>query len=782
MSEQPTFFTGRIAQVSRRHRLPFIIASVVVLVVGIGLLGVGADTEIEGGGKGESGRAFVLLEDRFQTAEGAPSEVIVFSHPTLTVDDPEYRATVEGLMDRLRELRVEQAETRGGTSVTSSTRIVSSTLTHYDIGAPREQSPLVAAGAAGGDVSFASATLEGELVRSAAASVPAAIDKIDLVVDEVEAYQAASDGFTISIGGDASAGSQSDTLLQEDFGIASTFSLPITLIIMLIATGVLLSAIFPIVLAFAGIFVSLGILAVISQFFPLEAIYIQVVLFMGLAAGIDYALFLIMRYRSERLEGTEALAFRESLSPQDAIVRGWSNTGKNVSIAATTTVLALLGMFFVGDPVFASLAIAAIVVIVVSWAMAIVFLPAFTGEGMRRFRVPWLSRTHLAGADSFLNPLASRVVAFSWRHPLPVTVISAGFLAVIAIPLFTLNLAFNGAAALHDDVRAKVAFIALEENFTLGLTAPARVVVDAGKNQNVFDPAIQGGVEALRASIIATNESAAQAGEHVPFGQPISVELNDAGDTEVINVPLNADVGQQEAFDAIDLLRGELVPAAFDDTPAVQALVTGASAGNVDFRDNIQARTPIVLGFVVISAFVTLLVMYRSPMIAFMAVTLNGLAVASSYGILVVVFQEGYALESILNFKATGIIESWLPLFVFSILFGISMDYITFAIGRIKELHDDGMATDEAVLEGTRGGFGTVFSAALIMIAVAAIFAFMRNIGIQQFGFAVAVAVLIDATLILAVLLPAAARLAGERLWWLPSWLEWLPGKPAKGT
>jgi RND superfamily putative drug exporter len=263
----------------------------------------------------------------------------------------------------------------------------------------------------------------------------------------------------------------------------------------------------------------------------------------------------------------------------------------------------------------------------------------------------------------------------------------------------------------------------------------------------------------------------------VPFAEPFSTSINRGGDTELIDIPVNADTGDEEALDAVDLLRQELIPDAFPDE-SVQALVGGQTAANVDFSDDIGARTPLVIAFVVITAFLVLVVLYRSIVIPLIAVILNLLAVGAAYGVLILVFQEGYALEGLLEFEATGIVEVWLPLFVFTIMFGISMDYLTFAIGRVQELHYRGWSTENAIVEGIRGSFGVVFSAAVIMIAVAAVFAMMRLLAIQQMGFALAVAVLFDATLILVVLLPAMMRLANDRLWYLPSWLSWIPGGP----
>ena len=766
------FFTARVGAWANRHRwlvlslgLLAFLGSIVVLA------GVGANTDVEGGGKGDSGKAAQLLEERFGTVEGAPTELVIFEHATLSVDDRTYQETVTGLMNELRSLRAERTTRSGDTEVTTSTRVVASTVTHYDTGESRDASPLVRARAGSGDVTFASVALEGELDSSAASAAPAAVEEVDQVISVVAEWQAAHPDFTILVGGDASQTEQITELINEDFGRAALISTPLTFAIMLLAMGSLLAAILPIVLAYVGIVVTLAVLAVVSQAVPLGESYTQVVLLVGLGAGVDYGLFLLTRFRR---------AHQEGVAIRDAVFATWNTAGRNVFIAATTTVIALCGMFFVGDPIFTGFGVGAIVTIVLAAAVAMTLVPAATGGAINRLRVPLVGKHPLAGDDSPLNPIFGRIVGFSCTRPAPVTAAASLVLVVTAFPLFNLNLGFNGARSLSDEIEAKAAFLTLEENFTLGLSSPIEVVVDAGESENVFDPRIQGGIASLEAAVAQENERAEAEGERRPFGSPITTRSNDAGDTEVLGIPVNADVGDAEAIAARNLLREQLIPPAFQDAPFEQVLTGGATAGFADFEENISSKTPIALAFVFLTSFIVLVAMYRSLVIGFLAVVLNGLAVGAAYGLLRVVFQDGWALEGVLNFDATGIIEAWLPLFVFTITFGISMDYLTFAIGRVKEAHDRGLSTDESVNQAVRTASGTVAMAAVVMIAVALTFAFTRFFAIQQFGFTLAVVVFVDATVVLLFLLPASMRLAGERLWYLPSWLEWLPGGGAK--
>ncbi|HSI97357.1 MAG TPA: MMPL family transporter, partial [Gaiellaceae bacterium] len=613
------FFTARVGAWANRHRWLVLSLGLVAFVGSIVVLaGVGANTDVEGGGTGDSGKAVALLEERFGTVEGAPTELVIFEHPTLTVDDPAYRETVSGLMSELRSLRAERATRRGDTGVTTSTRVVASTVTHYETGAPRDASPLVAVREGRGDVTFASVALEGELDASPASTAPAAVEEVEQVTDVVAGWQAEHPEFGILVGGDASQTEQITTLINEDFGRAALISTPLTLVIMLLAMGTVLAAILPIVLAYVGIVVTLALLAIVSQALPLEESYIQVVLLMGLGAGVDYGLFLLTRFRTARRDGAAI---------PDAVLTTWNTAGRNVFIAATTTVIALCGMLLVRDPIFTGLGVGAIVTIVLAATVAMTLVPATSGDAINRFRVPVVGKHPLAGDDSPLNPIIGRIVGFSCRRPAAVTAVAGAALVLLAIPLFNINLGFNGARSLSDEIEAKAAFLALEENFTLGLSSPIEVVVDAGESKNVFDSRIQEAVAKLEAAVVQENEQAEGRGGRRQFGSPITTRFNDAGDTEVVGIPVNADVGDTEAIAARNLLREQLIPPAFEDAPVEQVLTGGLTAGFADFEENISSKTPITLAFVLLTSFVVLVAMYRSLLVGLIAVVLNGLAV-----------------------------------------------------------------------------------------------------------------------------------------------------------
>jgi RND superfamily putative drug exporter len=743
----------RIAMFSARHRRLVALSWVLLVVLAVAAsIAAPANTDIEQSPPGESGDAADLYEERFGVTE-EPQEIVVFEHPTLTVDDPAYQDTVSNLMARLRSLRAVTQQSVSSLPVTESKRIVTGTTTHYDTGLPPEASPFGARLESGGNVTFALVALNGDLAE--------AEEHVEDVIDAVAAAESESQGFQISVGGDASITKQSDKMIEEDLAFALQANIVVTLVILVLAFGALIAAAVPLSLAFAAIIVATGILSLISQLSPLSQVYSEIVLLMGLATGIDYALFVVSRYRSERSHGA---------SDHQALVTAMSTSGKAVVFAGTTVLLAVSGMFLVNDAIFTSLGLAAIVVVALAIVSSVTLLPALLamlGDNVNRLRIPFLGRTG-GGTGGFWGWASDRVLA----RPAVLASVTVIVLLAMASPVLFFNLGFNGSTSLSDDIEAKRALASLKDNFTLGLTSPAIVLVDAGKDRNVFAQDIQSDVREFE-SLVAS-ETVAGGNREAPFGSPIQKEINDAGDTEAIRVPINADTGEQRAIDAVNHIRDDLVPQAFAGSDT-NVLVGGASAANIDFRDNIIFRTPIVFTFVLGLAFIILLLTFRSLVIAAKAIVLNLLSVGAAYGLLVLVFQEGYLLEPVFRFEATGIIESWLPLFLFSILFGLSMDYHMFIMGRIKEAHEHGYSNDEAISIGVKATAGTITNAAAIMCAVAIIFAFTRNIALQQFGFGLAAAIFIDATVIRSILLPASMKLLGERNWFLPRWLEWMP-------
>ena len=441
--------------------------------------------EIEQESPGEAGEALVLFEDRFagdddENAQATTAEFLTFSHPTLTVDDPAYRVTVERLIVELGALRTTSTATLGETSVSSSTRIVADVLMYYDTGLLREDSPFVAAGGNTGDVSFAIVEIVGEDQDAA--------DAVRPVLDAVAAANG-RDGFAIFIGGGASLQRQREEIIDEDFGRALFLNLPITLVILVFAMGALLIAPLPIILAMIGIITATAIITLKSQVIPMADVYSEMVLLMGLATGIDYSLFIVSRYRRERSHG---------LSNEPALQTAMGTSGKSVIFAGATVVLSISGMLLVNDAIFTSLAIASAVVVTMVVIISVTLLPAlllFYRGGVDRLRVPFLSR----GGDEggIWGRISDQVLA---RPAVFATVTTAALLA-LAIPIATFNLGFNGVKSFSEDAEATKALRVLEDSFTLGLVQPAVVVVDAGGSENIFTPEIQQSVSALVASV-----------------------------------------------------------------------------------------------------------------------------------------------------------------------------------------------------------------------------------------------------------------------------------------
>jgi uncharacterized membrane protein YdfJ with MMPL/SSD domain len=746
-------FASRMALWSARHRRAVALGWVAVIAAAFGACSmIPANTDVSQQVPGESGTAQRLYRERFGEVQAPAQEIVVFSSPSRTVDDPVYKETVEGLMTQLTTLRWTESQVLGGTRVVSSKRIVSGTMTYYDIGVPRDVSPFVAPSGSGGDVTFALVSLQENPVD--------AEKHIQPVLDAVKAAEASSDGFTIDSGGGASINKQVNTTIEEDLSRALVLNLCVTLVILLLVFRAPLAALIPLALAVAAVSTASGMLNVFSQIRPVSMVASEMLLLMGLATGIDYALFVVSRFRNERRAGR---------SKEDALRVAAGTSGKAVVFAGCTVVLAVGGMFLVGDPTFTSIGLACIVVVILAVFISVTLLPALlamlSGQ-IDRFGLPFLRGGGEGGG--VWGFITDRVLA----RPAVLATVTLVALLAVAWPLTTLNLGFNGAKGLPDAVQAKKALVTLQDKFTLGLFSPASIIVDAGRNKNVYASDVQSRVNQVMASVQAETESR----DHpdAPYGAPIQTKINDAGDTEVLNIPLNADIGEQKAIDAVDHLRKDIVPAAIDGS-AIKAYVSGDTAANIDFRSNIVFRTPFVFAFVLGLAFLILLLTFRSIVIAIKAIILNLLSVGAAYGLLVLVFQKGWLLEGVLGFEATGIIESWLPLALFTVLFGLSMDYHMFVLSRIKEAHERGASSDESVSIGIKATAGTITSAAVVMVAVAVIFAFTRYIGIKQFGFGLAAAILIDATVIRSILLPASMKLLGEWNWYLPRWLEWLP-------
>ncbi len=586
---------------------------------------------------------------------------------------------------------------------------------------------------------------------------PSASDiEIDDVLDAVETASLEAPGFEIELFSFRLIDDQIEDIITEDFNRILVISLIAGLIILVLAFRALVAAVVPLAMAIGSIFSALGIAALVSQVYPLVDLYAEILLLMGLAVGIDYSLFVVSRFRAERRDGRPKL---------EAITVASNTTGRAVFYAGITVLLSLTGLTLTRDSTFISLALGAIIGVFVAVIASLTFLPAILavlGDGVNRLKLPFLR-----GEDTqhgLWGAISDRVLA----HPAGIATVTAGALVVLAIPIFSLNLGFNaGADSLPDAAGGKRALVLLERHFSSSLILPAKVVIDA---PNVRSPEVQGGVDDFLARV----------DQNDAFLGPFGISVNRDQNLMRINVPLAGSIDDEASEDAIDVLRNVIIPQSFSGTAAA-VFVTGETADSVDFRDRMIDSAPYVFVFVMGLSFLLLLVMFRSLIIPLKAIILNLLSVAAVYGVLVAVFQWGWGIE-ILGSEETGIIKSWLPLFLFGILFGLSMDYHMLLLNRIKETYDQGLSNEEAVSAGIRLTAGQITSAAAIMVAVFLSFATSRILGLQQLGLGLAVAVFIDATVIRVILLPATMKLLGDWNWYLPRWLRWIPSVSPEGV
>ncbi len=568
-------------------------------------------------------------------------------------------------------------------------------------------------------------------------------DVYDVVqrLDDEPAYDAAVTGEWTS---DADQGelSTDDLRTGELF-----FGLPTALVILLLVFGSVVAGLVPMILAIVSIFVALGLAALLGQAYDLSLYTVNMLSAMGLALGIDYALFVVSRFREERVGGRERL---------DAIAAAGATASRAVLFSGMTFVLAMFGLVLVPSTIFRSLAAGAILVGIVSVLAALTLLPAvlgLLGDRIDALRIPYFGRAATESRGW------GRVVGAVMRRPVVSLVLAAGFLVALALPVLGLQTGSQGPSALPDRFESKQGYVLLNEEFPGQTTDPVEIAVagDAGA-----------GIERLEAALA----------RRPVFGAP-EVEASEQADVTRLTVPIAGDPVGERAIDAVRELREVAIPAAFAGSGA-EVLVGGDTAEELDYHDTVDAWLPRVFAFVLGLSFVLLTVAFRSIVVPVTAIVLNLLSVGAAYGLLVLVFQEGIGNE-LLGLEEAENVAAWVPLFLFSVLFGLSMDYQVFLLSRIRERYLRTGDSDDAVAHGVGSTARLITGAALIIIAVFWGFAMGDLIMFQQMGFGVAVALLIDATIVRAVLVPAAMKLLGPWNWYLPGWLAWLPDAHVEG-
>jgi RND superfamily putative drug exporter len=549
--------------------------------------------------------------------------------------------------------------------------------------------------------------------------------------------------------GDASGQKALNKSLGQDFSRAEKLSFPITLLILVLAFGALVAAGLPMLLGLTAVGGTLGLIAVVSQLLPMDGAIGSVVLLIGLAVGVDYSLFYLRREREERAAGAD---------DQAALRAAAATSGRAIMVSGLTVIAAMAGMFFAGSKVFTSFAVGTIMVVAVAMVGSLTVLPAMLsalGSRVDKGRIPLLHRLRRSAADD--SRLWGLVLRPVMRWPRITTVLAASALIALTLPVLNMHTALPGASELPRDIPIVQTYDRIQAAFPGG-SEPAYVGVQA---RDVRAPAVKHGIAEL----------ISRAGETPGLMQPITVQRSKDQRAATISIALAGSGTDARSDAALTRLRA-LIPATVGAVAGVQAGVTGQTAGTVDFDATMNSHLAIVFAFVLGMAFLLLLFTFRSIVIPIQAIVLNLLSVGAAYGLLVLVFQDGVG-HQLLGFNGTSEITSWLPLFLFVVLFGLSMDYHVFILSRVREAVDRGMPAREAAIQAVRGTAGVVTSAALVMVGVFAVFGTLRMIEFKQMGVGLAAAILIDATMIRGVLLPATLALLGERAWYMPRWLWW---------
>ncbi len=715
VQEPSSNIAARMARWSAHHRKIAIFGwlGCVIAVFAIGTaLGTKAIV-FETSGPGESGRADKIIYEDFKQPAG---ESVLVQSETLTASDPRFRATVQAVIAGVSTLdavaKVESPFDAENSGQISDDR--KSVLVPMEIKGPSDD----------------------------------AADKIDPVVARVEELQRAHPEFIIGSFGE-STGKEVQAAFFDDLKKAGLYSIPLTLIILLVAFGALVAAGIPLLLGLTAVLGAMGLVAVISQVLPMSDSVSAIILLIGLAVGVDYTMFYLKREREERAAGR---------SEEAALEAAAATSGRSVLISGLTVLVAMAGMIFTRDAGFISFGVATMTVVAVAMLGSLTVLPAILsklGDNVDRLRVPFVHRLRRDdGEGRIWGAIIDRVL----RHPVVSVVLAGGLLVALAFPAYQLKTAQPSIDTYPQ--KFLVTYNRLKEAFP-GTENTAQVVI---KGTNVDSTAVNEAIGQLKWRALDSGV----------MNEPIDVDVNAAKTVAVVNIPTEGTGTDATSEQALATLRDEIIPPTLGTLTGAEVAVTGNTAYAVDFADQMKTAIPLVFGFVLLFAFVLMLVSFRSIVIATKAVLLNLLSVAAAYGVLVLVFQHGWG-KGLLGFEFTGGIDPFLPILLFVILFGLSMDYHVFILSRIREGYDRGMGNDEAISHGIKTTAGVVSSAAIVMVGVFCIFGALQAMIFKQFGVGLAAAILIDATIIRAILLPASMKLLGEWNWYLPKWLEWLP-------
>ena len=678
----------------------------------------------------ESVKAQNVLDAKFGQSRTEDTELLIVHSDTYTVDDPQFEAFVKQLQGRVSEV--------------DGSILAKPPTTYYDV---LQQAPDQAAGLVSQDKHYTLVTVTLKDFEDAT------IQKLRDIAASTQA-----NGFAVQMAGTGSLNVDFTKIAEEDLRKGESIGIGIALIVLIIVFASIVAAVVPIVMALFAIAVALGLVALIGQLFSFNLFVENMVTMIGLAVGIDYSLFIVSRYREERKKGFAKL---------DAIGAAGATANRAVFFSGLTVVLALLGMMIFPATIFRSLAGGAILVTIAALGASMTLLPAILA--ILGDRVNWPRLAKRARIDSDHDPrggMWDRLTRGVMARPVVFLLASLLVLGGLGTFYFQLHRGTSqNVSTLPDAFPSKQAFVTLQREFSGGLTDPAKIVITG----DVQSPEVQAAIQRLQ-DAIASDPT---------FAPKTNVTTSEDGTAIEVDAYFRGDPSSDAAFGAIRDLRTRIVPSAFQGVSGVQVLVGGNPAFFTDFLDTVGRYQWIVLVFVLGLSFVLLTVVFRSIVLPLKAIIMNLLSVGAAYGALTLVFQKGVGIGFFnalgFQFQKTPAIEAWLPLFLFSVLFGLSMDYHVFLLTRIREEYDKTHDNTEAVAYGLRTTAGIITGAALIMVAVFGGFAAGRLGPLQQMGFGLAVAVFMDATIVRTLLVPAAMRLLGDVNWYLPSWLQWLP-------
>jgi RND superfamily putative drug exporter len=666
---------------------------------------------------GESHRADQILKHSGFKAE-PQSEIVVIQSSKLKIGDPAYRAVVRDEIDAVR------------------TRPLVTNV----------RSPLDPAHADQVSADRHTVMVTWEMKGT----LKQAENKIDPIVAATNRVGAAHPGFFVGEAGAVSSDKAISKAFDSQLKQAGERSIPLTLIVLLIVFGALVAASVPIVVALTGVAATIGLVSIPSQWVPMDQNVSAVLLLIGLAVGVDYSLFYLKREREERAAGQGHRAALEAAA---------ATSGRSVLISGVTVMVAMAGMLLSGDKTYLSFGIATMMVVGIAMIGSLTVLPALLaklGDRVEKGRLPILKRLRRQSGE---NRFWSAILTPALRHPGLSALAAGAVLVVMSLPVLHIHTGQMGFDSVPKSWPTVQTINKVREAFPGG-DSPAVVAVKA----NTDSADTTNAINELRAKALASGQ----------MHGPIDVAVNPSHTVARITIPLAGKGTDSKSNAALATLRNDLLPATVGKVPGATYAVTGTTAITYDDSSLLKRKWPIVFAFVLTLAFLLLLVSFRSIVVAIKAIVLNLLSVGAAYGVLVATFQWGWG-QNLLNFQGYGGVAYWLPIFMFVILFGLSMDYHVFILSRVREAYDRGMKTEDAVAHGIKTTAGVVTSAAVVMVGAFGIFATLPLVDMKQMGVGLAAAVLIDATIVRAVLLPATMKLLGDRNWYLPRWLEWLP-------